>query len=84
MPSSSYLLQVNRKLTEERLKVLLVNLKDHTLNINPSAIIVPPHIETSQFICNANKLTCFYMRETMVVNGLRACVTKISFYYFID
>ena len=29
-----------------------------------------PHIETSQFICTANKLTGFYMRATLTLNGL--------------
>ena len=29
-----------------------------------------PHIETSQLICSANQLTCFYMRETLTFNEL--------------
>ena len=29
-----------------------------------------PHIETSQLICCANKLTGFYMRATLAFNGL--------------
>ena len=31
---------------------------------------VLPHIETSQLICTANQLTGFYMRATLVLNGL--------------
>ena len=31
---------------------------------------VLPHIETSQLICTANELTCFYMRATLALNGL--------------
>ena len=29
------------------------------------------HIETSQLICHGNQLTGFYMRETLVIKGLR-------------
>ena len=29
-----------------------------------------PHIETSQLICCENQLTGYYMRATLVVNGL--------------
>ena len=29
-----------------------------------------PHIEKSQLICRANKLTGFYMRTTVTLNGL--------------
>ena len=29
-----------------------------------------PHLETSQLICCANQLTCFYTRETLAFNGL--------------
>ena len=30
-----------------------------------------PHIETSQLICCANQLTGFYMRATLIFNGLK-------------
>ena len=36
------------------------------------------HIETSQLICYANQLTGFYMRATLVFNGLRVVLLLSS------
>ena len=37
----------------------------HFSKINPLSTNVPNHIEASQLICSANKLTGFYMMENI-------------------
>ena len=41
----------------------------------------PPHVETSQLIRVTNQLTGFYMRGTLVVNGLSNLVAKTKEYW---
>ena len=47
-------------------------------SINPLTTNVPHHIETSQLICIANQLTGFYMKGTLVVNGLRIASVNVT------
>ena len=38
----------------------------------------PSHTETSQLICRANQLSCFNLRGTLVVKGLRGLWPKMN------
>ena len=59
--------------------------KDTQRDQNTSKIIRPikcqccPHIKTSQLICTATQLACFYMRATLAFDGLNTEVhSKLS------
>ena len=55
----------------QRLMVAFYVLALSYLNDNyPIKCQCCPHIETNQFICTANQLTGFYMRERLAFNGL--------------
>ena len=56
---------------------LRIQVRDHLQisrlmfsEFNPLNAKCCPHIETSQLICKANQLTRFYVRATLVFNGL--------------
>ena len=52
------------------LTLIIFTFGFNPLTLNPLTASVPHDMESSQLILRANQLTCFYMMENTVVNGL--------------
>ena len=51
----------------------------HILANSPINCQCCPHTETSQLICCTNRLTGFYMRVTLAINGLTIFAKKLYY-----